>query len=358
MDTAYLALKNIKHNLKDFELKIEGLSFSSGDRVAILGRNGAGKSTLSRILAFLERPQQGRIFFKGKEVSTPFEAETARKKVSYLVQKPVTFSGTVKNSIDMVASIRKASRSDVDEVIDAFELSPLLRKSASELSTGEARRLQVALAFIGSPEAVVLDEATSFLDEEKRMSLMEMILNISERVQNLFFVTHRFDEAVRLARNLVILEKGAVAFSGNFSLLSETGWENLLDPFRGLSVVSGKAIEVSGSLVKLKAGDTFISGHSEDRLKPGDACKAVISGDTVVLSPEKDGLSTQNVIEVEVKSVSNFKEGSNFFRVFFAKPFAFSAVVTADSIRALKIEPGRKICAAFKASSVKIYRSV
>lgn len=358
MDAPYLALKEIRHGAGEFLLEIEEASFAGGEKVALLGRNGAGKSTLARILGFVERPERGDVYYKGIRVASALQAESVRKKISLLVQRPVSFSGTVFDNIKMVAGIKKADKKEVEEIIDAFDLSGLLWKRAGELSAGESRRLQVALVFLGRPEAVILDEATSFLDEEKRLELIRMIQDFQGRVENLFFVTHRFDEAIRLADSLLILENGRVALNGDFSDFSQGDFQELPDPFRGFSVVKGRASEVSGRLVRISANGTEIAGHSEDSIRTGDTCKAVIRNDSVVVSETSDRTSALNSFEAEISAVKPLTEDGAFFRVIFFRPFVFSAIVTEESIRRHGIYPGSRVFASFKASSVTVYRSV
>lgn len=358
MDAPYLALKKIRHRAGEFLLEVTEASFERGEKVAVLGRNGAGKSTLARIIGLVEKPEEGEVYYCGTRVAEKSQAERIRRRISLLVQRPVTFSGTVRDNIRMVAGIKRAGKKEVDELVDAFNLSGLLSRSAGELSAGEARRLQVALVFLGKPEAVILDEATSFLDEEKRLELITMIQDFQSRVENLFFITHRLDEAIRLADRLLVLENGRVALFGDFGDFSQGDFQELPDPFRGFSVVKGKATEVSGRLVRISANGTTVAGHSEDRISIGDSCKVVIRNDSVIISERSDGTSALNAFEAEVSAVKPLSKDGAFFRVVFHRPFTFSAIVTEESLRRHGIYPGSRVFASFKASSATVYRSV
>lgn len=356
----YLALKDIEHssNESGFKLKVDNLSFIQGEKIAILGRNGAGKSTLARLIAFIEKPLKGEIYYKGKIVNSSYQAALLRKKFSFLVQKPVCFSGTVSKNLEIAALLKGIEKKEISKVVDAFDVSSLLHRNSNQLSTGEARRIQLAMAFLGNPESIVLDEATSFLDEEQRLLLIERISEFILNVQNIFFVTHRLDEAIRLGKRLVVLEKGNVIYDGSFENLSLVRTNQLPLMLKGISVVSGRAIEVNGRFIRVKSSEEIISGHANDSVKVGDRVRVVIKEDTVIISNETSNLSSQNFYRALVSGIDEVVGEEGFFRVTFSKPFPFAAVVTGESLKKQQIEVGNWVYASFKASSVLVYKTV
>ncbi|MCX7832455.1 MAG: ATP-binding cassette domain-containing protein [Actinobacteria bacterium] len=356
----YLALKNIEHssNESGFKLKVDNLSFIQGEKIAILGRNGAGKSTLARLIAFIEKPRRGEIYYRGKIVNSSHQATLLRKKFSFLVQRPVCFSGTVSKNLEIAALLKGIEKKEVSKVIDAFDISSFLLRNSDQLSTGEARRVQLAMAFLGNPESIVLDEATSFLDEEQRLLLVERISDLILDEQNIFFVTHRLDEAIRLGRRLVVLENGNIIYDGSFENLSLKRTNELPLILQGISVVSGRVIEVNGRFVRVRASEEIISGHANDSVKVGDRIRAVIKEDTVIISNESSNLSSQNLYRALVSEISEVAGEEGFFRVTFSKPFPFAAIVTGESLLKQRIEAGKWVYASFKASSVLVYKTV
>lgn len=360
MDQAYLAVKGLKHSLNEsFRLEIEELSFKKGEKAVLLGRNGAGKSTLARILALLEKPVQGSVFYRGKKIESAREATLVRKNFSFLVQKPVIFSGSVAENLKLVASIKKAGQSSLERVIELFELSSLLNQKAWELSTGEIRRVQIAMLFLGHPEAIFLDEATSFLDEDKRQQLLEKLQESLSASQTIFFITHRLDEALRLGKKLIVLDRGRVLYEGSFEDLIFNETDNLPSYLDGWSFVRGTVLQTNGSQVHLIVKDHVLKGLAVDSLKPGDEAVASLREESVTISLAGENTSAQNLFLTSPYILRPLKgKKSGFYRVLFKEPLPISSLVTEDSLKKLDLKPGSKVYASIKASSILVYKTV
>jgi len=186
------------------------LRLESGEVLALLGPNGAGKTTLVSVLLGLRRPDRGWARLFGVDPRTP----AARTQVGAVLQEPA-FPPTlrVRELLCLVAA--HFPRPDaVDDVLERFDLVDVARRQAGGLSGGERRRLAVALAFVGLPRAVFLDEPTAGLDVSARRALWELVRAHAAGGGSVLLTTHHLEEAEALATRVVVLDRGSIVAVG------------------------------------------------------------------------------------------------------------------------------------------------
>ncbi|MGC1003952.1 iron ABC transporter ATP-binding protein FetA (plasmid) [Pantoea agglomerans] len=162
-------------------LKPVSLQLYQGDCVLLTGPSGSGKSTFLKILASLITPTSGQIFFRNSEVTT-LKAEAYRQQVSYCFQTPQLFGQTVYDNLALPWQIRrqKPQRDKLVAALESVNLSPdMLNKPVEQLSGGEKQRVGLLRNLQFMPEVLLLDEVTSALDEENRLSVLSLINRIS-----------------------------------------------------------------------------------------------------------------------------------------------------------------------------------
>jgi len=182
------------------------LDVHAGEVVGVLGPNGAGKSTLFAMLTGLRRPTSGRVELFGGD---PTDARN-RRGLGVTSQE----SGTppmlrVREVVTFVAK-HYPDPAPVDEILDRFDLGALARRQTGGLSGGQQRRLAVALAFVGRPRLVILDEPTTGLDVESRHGVWESIMASHEAGMTVLMSSHYLEEVERLAQRVVVLGAGRV----------------------------------------------------------------------------------------------------------------------------------------------------
>ena len=178
----------------------------AGEIVGLLGPNGAGKSTLLNLLVGLRRPTSGRVELFGGDPAVP----AFRRHVGVTPQEtglPPTLR--VAEIIDFVAR-HYPNPAGSDEILSRFGLSDLSRRQAGGLSGGQRRRLAVALAFVGRPRLVLLDEPTTGLDVAARRSLWEAIRAFGAEGGTVLLSSHNLEEVEALAERVVVLGGGRV----------------------------------------------------------------------------------------------------------------------------------------------------
>lgn len=184
------------------------LHVAAGEAVALHGANGAGKSTIIRcVLGLLH--YEGRILIGGHDART--QGKQARRLVGYVPQE-LGFNDDlrVSEAVRLFAILRGERRVDVEATLGSVGLTGHERKCIRHLSGGMKQRLAVALALLGDPPALVLDEVTASLDAEGRAEFRDLLGRLNSDGKTLLFASHREEEVEALATRIVSLKDGQV----------------------------------------------------------------------------------------------------------------------------------------------------
>lgn len=192
---------------------LDGVDFTvtAGETVGLLGPNGAGKSTLLNLLSGLRQPDSGRVELFGQDPRNPL-ARQALGTTPQATSVPATLR--VRETVDFVGS-HYASPVPTAELLDGFGLGAASNKQCGGLSGGQQRRLLVALALVGRPRLVILDEPTTGLDVEARENLWERLADYRAGGGTLLITSHYLDEIQTLASRVVVINGGSVVADGN-----------------------------------------------------------------------------------------------------------------------------------------------
>jgi tungstate transport system ATP-binding protein len=208
-------------------LDIDHLEIPEGGLTAVVGPNGAGKSTLLKTLAFLERPQEGEIFFRGRKTD-PRDGLCLRRMVTMVDQSPLLFQGTVLKNVAYGLKVRKVPRREREEraeqSLSRVDLAGFGKRSVKGLSGGETQRVALARALAFRPDVVLLDEPTASVDAA-RVELLEALIRELNRESgiSIVFSTHNLAQAHRLTDRVLHLSKGKVVQTGLENLFSGQG---------------------------------------------------------------------------------------------------------------------------------------
>ena len=194
---------------------LRGLDFrvGPGEVYGLLGPNGCGKSTAINLLCGLLDPDRGEVLVQGR----PADA-AARRRIGFAPQeialyRDLTCAENLRFFGEVYGVPRDRLRARVQELLDRFGLSRFPAIPASALSGGWQRRLNLAVALVHSPAALVLDEPTAAVDIAARHELWQLIEQL--RGQALLLTTHHLDEAERLCDRIGIMQDGAIRAEGS-----------------------------------------------------------------------------------------------------------------------------------------------
>ncbi|NUR08398.1 MAG: ABC transporter ATP-binding protein [Nocardioidaceae bacterium] len=219
---------------------IDGVTFSTrpGEVTGLLGPSGCGKSTLMRALVGVQIVQSGTVEVLG----LPAGDKRLRDRVGYVTQAPSVYDDlTVAENLRFFARVLGVPATEVDRCVEAVDLTSRCDHVVSRLSGGQRSRASLAVALLGSPELLVLDEPTVGLDPVLRRDLWAMFHRLADEGTAVLVSSHVMDEAERCDRLLLMREGRLLANDTPRTLLDQTSTEDVEDAFLTLVDQAGAA---------------------------------------------------------------------------------------------------------------------
>jgi len=212
-------IQNVCKNFGDFQaLDQINLDINDGKLVALLGPSGSGKSTLLRVIAGLEEPDTGRIIINGQDTT---HLDVRRRNIGFVFQHYALFKHlTIRENIAFGLEIRKYPRPQikkrVQELLELIQLEGLGDRYPSQLSGGQRQRIALARALAVEPKVLLLDEPFGALDAKVRKELRAWLRRLHDEVHvTSVFVTHDQEEAMEVADEIVVMNKGKIEQIGS-----------------------------------------------------------------------------------------------------------------------------------------------
>ncbi|OXM48089.1 ABC transporter ATP-binding protein [Amycolatopsis alba] len=205
-----------------------GFETPRGRITGLLGPSGCGKTTLMRAIVGVQIVAAGEVTVLGHRAGSP----PLRRLIGYATQNPAIYADlTVTEALRYFASVLRAPMSDVDRVIDEVGLADHAGKLVGSLSGGQHNRANLAVALLGKPELLVLDEPTVGLDPVLRDELWTLFRRLADGGATLLVSSHVMDEAARCDRLLLMREGGILADDTPAGLHERTGTADLEQAF-------------------------------------------------------------------------------------------------------------------------------
>jgi ABC-2 type transport system ATP-binding protein len=192
--------------------------------IGLLGPNGAGKTTLLRLLATALPPSQGEIRVLGRNPVVPAERTDIRRRLGYLPQEVGFPRGfTAFAFVDYIALLKEwnqpaARHTEVRRVLEQVGLSDIATKRIRAMSGGQRRRVALAQALLGSPPVLILDEPTTGVDPEQRVTLRTVLAEIA-RTSIVVLSTHQTEDVAALCERVAVLDRGRIRYDGQVTEL-------------------------------------------------------------------------------------------------------------------------------------------
>lgn len=224
----------VSHLFKSYNGRkvVDDVSFSveKGMVFGLLGHNGAGKSTSIEMMLGLKKPDQGKALIFGKEVAK--HKKESFEKIGVQLQSSFYQNAIRVEEICMERMALYQKPRDYKELLEQFGLSELAKSPVNKLSGGERQRLSVALALIGNPEIVFLDELTTGLDVAARREVWKTLKDLKDRGMTIFLTTHYMEEAEKLCDKVMLLKHGKIVTEGTLEeVIQKSPYDNLEEAY-------------------------------------------------------------------------------------------------------------------------------
>ena len=214
----YVELKNINKNFGDYKAS-DNVNFGveKGKLIGLLGPSGSGKTTILRMIAGLETPDSGDIIIDGVRVN---DLAASKRGIGFVFQNYALFRYmTVYDNIAFGLRVQKADKKKIDErvreLIKLIGLEGLEKRYPSQLSGGQRQRVAFARALAPNPQLLLLDEPFAAIDAKVRKELRSWLRVMIEKLGvTSIFVTHDQDEAIEVADEIIITNKGRIEQTG------------------------------------------------------------------------------------------------------------------------------------------------
>jgi len=261
-----ITVRNVNKRFGDFvALDDVSLDVPAGSLTALLGPSGSGKSTLLRVIAGLEKADQGDVFIGGAEAT---KLPPQRRDIGFVFQHYAAFKHmTVAKNVAFGLEIRKRRKDEVKrrvaELLDLVQLDGFGDRYPSQLSGGQRQRMALARALAVEPEVLLLDEPFGALDAKVRSELRAWLRRLHDEMHvTTVFVTHDQEEAMEVSDTIVLMDHGRIVQEGRPHDLYDHPETEFVMRFMG---------QVN------RIGDVYVRPHDvEIRLEPNGTTEAAV----------------------------------------------------------------------------------
>lgn len=333
-------------------------SVPTGACTALFGRSGSGKTSVINMIAGLLRPDKGRIGLGGEVL---FDSERGvdlppeKRRIGYVFQDARLFPHlSVRGNLNYGAKSEQGDRSaHFARVVELLDLGKLLDRKPGRLSGGEQSRVGIGRALLSSPRLLLLDEPLASLDAERKAEILPYLERLRDEMQlPMVFASHAFEEVVRLAANLVVLDKGQMVAQGavgelaprlDFGAISgadESGAVIEAIVLRHDAQFGLSEIECQGARLMLPRLNRPVGGRVKLHIRARDVSLALA---------RPSGISVLNVLEASIVEMA--PAAGNGCDVSLDAGFRLRARISQKSAHDLKLAPGLKVYALIKTLS-------
>jgi molybdate transport system ATP-binding protein len=343
-----------------FELPTPGV-------VALFGRSGCGKSTIVNIIAGLLAADEGRVALGDTlwlDTARGFDVPPERRSVGYVFQDARLFP-----HLNVAANLRYAQKRarttpyvSLDTVVALLDLESLMSRRSHQLSGGERQRVAIGRALLTQPRLLLLDEPLAALDGARREEVLPYLETLRDRLAiPMVYVTHRFDEVLRLATHIVLLEAGSVAAQGAVAEMSlNPRLRAIIGADEVGAIIDGRIIgtDADSGLIRVQMGRGEIKiplhavGHAASGA--GTALRIqLLARDIIVSTQRPEHLSVRNALAGTVLYIQD--DGDSDLVTIDIGDRSIMARITKAATRDLALREGLQVWALIKSVSLRAH---
>jgi len=344
---------NKREILKNINLKVD-----KGEVLALIGPTGAGKTTLLRLFNSLELPSSGKIIIDGTDTSeSPGARLEIRRKMAFVLQKPVVFNMSVYDNIAIGLKWRGLNKIEITEktsnILELIGLADYGNRNARTLSGGETQRVAIARAVISEPEILLLDEPSANLDPVSSAKTEELLINIIDRYKaTTIMATHDMSQGQRMADRVAVMLDGEILQTGDWHQVFNTPGSRDIAYFVGVeNIIDGEIIFAQDELVTIKVDGAVIEAISDYPV--GEKVSVCLRPEDITISTTKTSTSARNSFAGTIKNTVSF---GTLTRVTIDCGFILVVLVTTRSASELNLVKGKEVFASFKATAIHVIK--
>jgi molybdate transport system ATP-binding protein len=338
-----------------FELPTPGVA-------ALFGPSGCGKSTTVNIIAGLVAPDRGLVTLDDTvllDTSRRLCVAAERRRIGYVFQDARLFP-----HLRVASNLEYASRRatgagflEPEKILAMLDLEPLMDRRVQQLSGGERQRVAIGRALLSQPRLLLLDEPLASLDRERREEVLPYLETLRDQLAiPMVYVSHRFDEVLRLATHIVLMKSGAVVAQGDIAQMSlNAALRSMVGRDEVGAIIDGTVIgeDALGGLTRVRVGDGEIRVPAAPGAVPGTRLRVqLLARDVIVSTRMPQFLSVRNSLGGTVSAVHDDGDGSDLISIDIGGA-SILARVTKAATRELALAPGSAAWALVKAVSLR-----
>ena len=347
-----LELENIVQKKNGQEILSDvDLSISRGAFFILMGPTGCGKTTLLRVAGLLDKPFSGCMKYQSKPIPLRGkERLRLRRRMVTVFQRPVLFRGSVISNVAWGLQLRGTHEDEISRkvslVLEMVDLEGYGNRDSSTLSGGELQRVALARALVIEPEVLILDEPTTSLDPNLRLSLLRRLKDLHSRSRITFIMaTHDFTDALSLGTDGAVMRNGRIEQTGMIDEIFYSPSTPFMASFVGMKNVFPAEFSADGAIV-----EELTVKHISDKRGHGFLA---IPPEAIVVSRETTVTSERNHFRGTIVSVE--RTGSVFSISVDCSNVLIVSSVTRSALSELDLKEGRNVYISFKASAVHVF---
>lgn len=331
--------------------------------VALFGRSGCGKTTLLNVIAGLLKAQQSYVEIDGtvlEDSAHGVYVRSEQRRVGYVFQDARLFP-----HLDVAANLkygwRRAGQRTVgslsfEEVVQLLGLEGLLRRRPHQLSGGERQRVALGRALLSHPRVLLLDEPLASLDAARRDEVLPYLERLRDELAiPMLYVSHQFDEVLRLATHVVLMQEGRTVTQGALDTISlHPALRAIVGPDAVGAVLNGRVELADGStgLAAVRVGENVLH-VAVPAARPGAHVRVqLLARDVILATVRPEGLSVRNVLSGSVARIVEDDSDTDLVYVDIGGPLVLARVTRAASL-SLALRLGAPVWVLVKSVSIR-----